>query len=87
MQVCPQCCLDDGVDTFYDKLEGENTAGCDGSGMKQQVYSVNSIWFEIDESTLTKRKTRGGCYKGELLTFEFRTFFFITLTQKNKTSV
>lgn len=37
VQVCAQCCLDDGVDTFYDKLERENTAGCDGSGMRQPV--------------------------------------------------
>lgn len=43
LQVCPQCCLDDGVHTFYDKLERENTAGSDGSGMRQLVESVYSF--------------------------------------------
>lgn len=47
LQVCP-CCLDDGVNTFYDKLERENTAGSDNSGMRQPVESVHSFWSEID---------------------------------------
>lgn len=54
LQVCP-CCLDDGVNTFYDKLERENTAGSDGSGMRQPVESVHSFWSEIDENMLPKR--------------------------------
>lgn len=41
MEVCPRCCLDDGVDTFYDKLKRENTAGSDSSWMRQPVQSVN----------------------------------------------
>lgn len=40
VQVSPPCCLDDGVDTFHDKLQRENTAGSDGSATRQPVQSV-----------------------------------------------
>ncbi|KAF3835924.1 hypothetical protein F7725_028482 [Dissostichus mawsoni] len=33
------CCLDDGVDTFYDKLERENRAGKGDPGSLPTLYS------------------------------------------------
>lgn len=59
--MCPRCCLDDGVDTFYDKVERENTAGSDGSGMRQPVYQSTLSWPEIDENVLTKREAGDDC--------------------------
>lgn len=56
LRVCPlRCCLDDGANTLYDKLEGGNTAGSDGSGMRQPAESFYSFWPESDEDILMKR--------------------------------
>lgn len=63
LQVCPRCCLDDGVNTLYDKLGRENTAGSEGSGMRQPVESVYSFCSEIDDNMLTKRWNGGEIYR------------------------
>lgn len=75
---CVRCSvvLDDGANTFYDKLEGENTAGSDGSGMKQPVESFYSFWPEIDEDILMKRY--GG--DGSRVLGWIRTFRFCFIT-------
>lgn len=55
----PQGCWDDGVNTFYDKLERENTAGSDGSEMSSRLSQSTLFWSQIDGEMLTKRWTGG----------------------------
>lgn len=86
LRVCPlRCCLDDGANTFYDKLEGENTAGSDGSGMRQPVESFYSFWPEIDEDILMKRYGGDGSrVLGWIRTFRFCfiTYFCFRFTRR-----
>lgn len=78
VQVSPSCCLDDGVDTFHDKLQRENTAGSDGSGMRQPVQSVTCSWSRIDENALTKRENLEVAMIPQLSSFYFITYFRFT---------
>lgn len=77
-QVSPSCCLDDGVDTFHDKLQRENTAGSDGSAMRQPVQLVKCTWSRIDENALTNRESGGGCDTKQQRVHHLCSFYFIT---------